>query len=227
MHIVLVDPSPITLKCIGRLLDVRHHHQYPFTDSGDALACITHNPNVDAAIISAEQACGSGIELCWKVRVLASHYRPIYVILMSSHNKRRIIVEALDAGADDFIEKPPDADELYARLRGAERVTLMQRELARLATTDSLTSVLNRRSFFEKAGEACARAGPELPISAILIDIDHFKQVNDTFGHGVGDEVIRAVALQAAKGQPHNRPSWRRRVRHPIRSRDVLRCAKG
>lgn len=94
--------------------------------------------------------------------------------------------------ADDFIGKPPATEELYARLRAAERLGAMERELVRMATTDPLSGLLNRRAFFEKAHEACACA--DGPLSAIMFDIDHFKQVNDDFGHGSGDDVIRSVA---------------------------------
>jgi diguanylate cyclase (GGDEF)-like protein len=199
MHIVIVDPISAALDCIGRLLEARHYKACCFTDGREALSYIASNPTIDAVIISSEQTCGSGIELCWQTRLLASYYRPIYVILLSSHDGKRTLVEALDSGADDFISKPPDADELYAKLRAAERTTSMQRELVCLATTDPLTGLLNRRSFFERSTEACARATPDFPLSTILMDIDHFKKVNDTFGHVVGDEVIKAVAAEAAK----------------------------
>jgi len=156
MHIAVVDPSRTVLKCIGLLLEARDHHVYPFTDGQAALQHIEADPNIDAAIISAEQATGAtaGIELCWQTRLLASSYRPIYVILMSAHDGRQTLIEALDSGADDFIAKPPLAEELYARLRGAERVNTLQRDLIRLATTDPLTGVLNRASFRARVEEA-------------------------------------------------------------------------
>src|SRR5262249_47228779 len=93
--------------------------------------------------------------------------------------------------------KPPVAEELYARLRAAERVASMQRELLRLATTDPLTGVLNRRAFFEQAGQACARAAAGRDVAVVLFDIDHFKRINDIYGHDVGDKAIRAVAMEA------------------------------
>ena len=72
----------------------------------------------------------------------------------------------------------------------------MQRELVRLATTDPLTGVLNRRAFFEQAEEACARAAAGGALSGIMADIDHFKQINDAYGHNVGDLVLRIVARE-------------------------------
>ena len=201
MHIAVVDPNRTVLKCIKLLLDARDHHVYPFVDGEEALSYIDTDPDVDAAIISVEQASGpgAGLELCWRARAVASARRPIYVILMSSDGDRRTLIEALDSGADDFIAKPPVAEELYARLRAAERVNAMQRDLIRVANTDPLTGVLNRRAFFEQAQCVCERAAAGVALSAIMMDIDHFKQINDRFGHAVGDEVIRRIAGEVAK----------------------------
>jgi diguanylate cyclase (GGDEF)-like protein len=140
----------------------------------------------------------SGVELCWETRLLATSRRPIYVVMMSSQYDQRSLIEALDSGADDFIGKPPLAEELYARLRAAERLASMQRELIRLATIDPLTGLCNRRGFFEQASEACSRATePNGSLSAIILDIDNFKQINDSYGHEAGDEAICVCARAA------------------------------
>ncbi|HYS47944.1 MAG TPA: diguanylate cyclase [Xanthobacteraceae bacterium] len=198
MRVVLVDPSRTVLKFVGRLLEAREHEVRAFTDGRAALAYIRTDPGVGALVTSAELVSMSGMELCWETRLLATPGRPIYVILMSSSQDRHKLIEALDSGADDYIGKPPIAEELYARLRAAERVATMQRELLRLATTDPLTDVFNRRAFFERAAEVCARAEAGGALSAIVFDIDHFKRINDIYGHDVGDKAIRAVAGEAA-----------------------------
>src|ERR1700736_4099818 len=197
MRVVLVDPSRTVLKFVGRLLEARDHEVRAFTDGEAALDCIRSDLKVGALITSAELISMSGMELCWETRLLATCNRQIYVILMSSNQDRHTLIEALDSGAD-YIGKPPIAEELYARLRAAERVAAMHQELMRLATTDSLTGVLNRRAFFERAREACCRAEAGAALSAVLFDIDHFKRVNDLYGHDVGDRAICAVAQEAA-----------------------------
>ena len=197
MRVVLVDPSRTVLKFVSRLLEARHHEVRPFVDEREALDYIKSDVQVDALITSAELTVMSGIELCWEARLLATHRRQIYVIMMSSNNDQHRLAEALDGGADDFIGKPPVPEELYARLRAAERMATMQRELFRLATTDPLTGVLNRRAFFELAQEVCSRLIPGSLLSAIMFDIDHFKRINDVYGHDVGDEAIRGVARAA------------------------------
>src|SRR5207237_4028964 len=131
----------------------------PFVDGREALDHIKANAEVDVLITSTEPASLSGIELCWETRLLASCGRPIHIILMSSNRDQAHLVQALDCGADDFIGKPPAARELFARLRSAERMLSMQRDLIRLATTDPLTGLLNRRAFFEHGLQLCAQAG--------------------------------------------------------------------
>jgi diguanylate cyclase (GGDEF)-like protein len=198
MRVVLVDGSRLVLRMVTQMLEARDHTVRTFTDGPEALACVKSDLTVDALITSAELSSMSGFELCWETRLLSTLQRPISIIMMSADYDRHKLKEALDSGADDFISKPPVCDELYARLRAAERMAAMQHELIRLATTDPLTGVLNRRAFFERAHEACARRQPSGNLSAIMIDIDHFKRVNDVYGHGAGDDVIRGLAQQAA-----------------------------
>jgi len=122
--------------------------------------------------------------------------------MMSSQYDQRSLIEALDSGADDFIGKPPSAEELGARLRAGERILSMQRELIRLATIDPLTGLCNRRDFFEHATEACARVvPPDGSVSAIILDVDNFKRINDSYGHKKGDEALRLCARAARLDQ--------------------------
>ena len=198
MHVALVDPSRTVLKYVTGLLHARQHEVTPFTDGGDALAFLQANRAVSAVITSAELGPMAGVDLCAKARSLASTRRPLYIILMSSNDDRNYLIKALDSGADDFMGKPPVPEELYARLRAAERLISTQTDLLRLATTDSLTGLLNRRAFFEQAELARVRAQAGAPLSAILCDIDHFKRINDLHGHAVGDAALRAVTAVIA-----------------------------
>ena len=199
MRTVLADPSRTVLKIVTRLLEKGRHEVRPFDDGKKAFDCIRADSEVRALITSAELPSLSGIELCSEVRRLASTQRPIYILLMSSSGDQRHLVRALDNGADDFICKPPAAEELYARLRAADRVTSMQAELIRLAMTDPLTGVCNRRAFFEHAAAACLPAQAGCALAAIIFDIDNFKRINHANGHEAGDAVLRAVAQQAAQ----------------------------
>lgn len=194
MHIVIVDSSRVVLRIVTGMLEPRGHVVTQFTDSVEALAYVTDTPKVRALITSLEVRPLSGLELCWSARLLAESSRPLSIIAMSSARNARNLAEALDSGADDFIDKPPGAEELQARLRAAERLTTLQGDLIRLAETDPLTALLNRRAFLQRTRDAAQKAGPFGNLCAILLDIDHFKRINDEYGHDVGDAAIKAVA---------------------------------
>ena len=192
MRVVVVDPSRTMRMFVSRLLAAGGHAVKDFADGQPALECLRADAEISALITSGELAPDmSGMELCWEARLLASGGRPLYVILMSSNIDKQKLGEALDSGADDFISKPPVPDELYARLRAAERLGTMQRELVRFASFDPLTGLYNRRVFFELAQRATQRASTA---TAIMLDIDHFKRINDVFGHDIGDKTLSAVA---------------------------------
>jgi diguanylate cyclase (GGDEF)-like protein len=203
MRVVLVEPQPTSADVVGRMLAARHHEVRTFADGNEALACIKSDPEVGALITATEPHSISGLELCWETRLVAGNQRPIYVILMSSSAAEDRLAVALDHGADDILNNPPAADELYARLRAAERFGNMQRELIRLAVTDSLTGMFNRRGFFEQAVQPCLRAAQDEPLCAIMADIDHFKRINDVHGHDAGDKAIFAVAHELMSGCWH------------------------
>lgn len=197
MRIVVVDPSRTILKAVSRLLEKDGHVVSAFSEGQDALDCIKSAPDVSVLMTSAELASMSGLELCWEARLLSGRDRALYIILMSSNADQTHVVNALDSGADEFIRKPPAGEELYARLRTAERLLRQQRELMVLAYLDSLTGVLNRRAFFDKAGDL-VDAGRRF--AAVMFDVDHFKHVNDTYGHAVGDQVLRVIGRKARNG---------------------------
>jgi two-component system, cell cycle response regulator len=196
VRIVVVDPSRTILKAVSRLLEDDGHVVSAFSEGREALDYIKSAPDVSVLMTSAELASMSGLELCWEARLLSGRDRAIYIILMSSNAEQNAVVNALDSGADEFIRKPPAREELYARLRTAERLLRQQRELIVLANLDSLTGAFNRRAFFEKTADL-AEAGRRF--AAVMFDIDHFKDVNDSYGHDVGDQVLRVIGGEARK----------------------------
>jgi diguanylate cyclase (GGDEF)-like protein len=197
MRIVLVDPSRAVQRAMTLLIEQGDHEVIPFSDGLEALACVTQDRDVRTLITSTQPLNISGIELCAAARKLSGSRRALHVILMSSTDDYYLAVTALDNGADDFIHKPPNPDELRARLRLADRVTSMKQQLIQYATTDSLTGLNNRRAFFDSAGELRRAIQGKKPVSGIMFDIDHFKRINDTYGHEMGDKVVAAVGAQA------------------------------
>jgi diguanylate cyclase (GGDEF)-like protein len=167
-----------------------------FVDGRSALDFIKSNLDANVLITSAELDTMSGLELCWEIRLLSGYDRAIYIILMSSNSEQKQLVSAVDGGADELIRKPLVAAEVHARLRSADRMLRLQGQLIRLARTDSLTGVLNRRAFFDEGQRLCRKATHAARPVAIMFDVDHFKRVNDQFGHDVGDQVLRAIGQE-------------------------------
>ncbi|WP_448382703.1 diguanylate cyclase [Desulfosoma sp.] len=128
----------------------------------------------------------------------------VYVILLTARDTLNDIVAGLEAGADDYLVKPVHPSELAARLKTARRIlqleaTLKKRteEVARLSVTDPLTQLYNRRYFNEQLPKLLqAGRRHQRPVSLIMTDIDHFKKINDTYGHQTGDHVLQAFAAQ-------------------------------
>jgi len=193
MHIVLVDGSRTGLMILQRMLEPRGDQVIYFTDGREAMDYILATPQAEVLITSFEIGGLSGTELCWEARILADTGRPLYVIAMSASNDAQHSISVLDAGADDFMSKPPRQDELNARLRVAERTLIMQRRLIEMATIDPLSGLYNRGAFRQKFDGEIAGTKADAAFSLILFDIDHFKHINDIFGHDAGDEVIRIM----------------------------------
>ena len=143
----------------------------------------------------------SGVDLCREVRQLRREPYT-YILLLTEKSGRQDLIEGMNAGADDYLSKPFDPRELEVRLRAGRRVlnlmdeVIASRELLRLqATHDSLTGLLNRSAIRERLTSELARAAREnTPVGVIMVDLDHFKQVNDNYGHIAGDTVLSEVA---------------------------------
>jgi diguanylate cyclase (GGDEF)-like protein len=153
------------------------------------------------ALLDWEMPEMDGIDVCTRLR--STPELPFrYIILLTGRDSEEDIVAALNAGADDYITKPWTPGELRARLGVGRRMVEMQeqieenaRRLALAAQTDYLTQIWNRSAVLKRMREELERAKrSNLHIGTIMLDVDHFKQVNDTYGHAAGDDVLREIA---------------------------------
>jgi len=142
----------------------------------------------------------NGIEVCERV-IAKDPENPAYIVLLTSRTSSDDIVEGLSKGASDYLSKPFDSAELKVRLQVGKRMIEMQQklnttlqELTKLASHDALTGLLNRRAIMEALPKEFKRIERQEQVLCIgMCDIDHFKQVNDSYGHLVGDEVLKEV----------------------------------
>ncbi len=144
-----------------------------------------------------------GIELCRRIRGTQGE-RYQYILLVSGKDEKQDVVAGLDAGADDYLTKPFDIGELRARLLAGNRILTLQRELIQArealrfrATHDDLTGLWSRGATQHLlACELQRSARSRAPIGVLMIDLDHFKSVNDTYGHLVGDAVLKEAGCR-------------------------------
>ncbi|MCA1900316.1 MAG: diguanylate cyclase, partial [Chloroflexi bacterium] len=135
-------------------------------------------------------------------KVRAAQERYVYIIMLTAIDEKPKVVMGLEAGADEYLTKPFNKNELLARIASGKRILTLERQLTEarqqvevLARHDGLTGLLNRRSIEECAeAEFKMTARKERPMSVILLDVDHFKNVNDQFGHAAGDQTLRQIA---------------------------------
>jgi two-component system, cell cycle response regulator len=135
-----------------------------------------------------------GFELINKIRS-NSALRHIYIILITARIQEGDRVRGLDLGADDYITKPFSFSELLARVRVGSRVVQYQQHLEYQTQIDSLTGLFNRRAFEKKIGEEFERSKRYgHPLSVVILDIDNFKKINDTYGHHGGDAALVRIS---------------------------------
>jgi len=192
MRILVVDDSRMARTALCRQLE-EFGHGTACVDSGAEALARTREEAFDVVLVDFRVGDMEGVEVCWHLRA-AQGAKHLYLMLMLPGSITNQFFEVVENGADEFLRKPLDWAWLRARLLAASRVVDMQRQLERLATTDSLTGALNRGRFMARAADEVMRARRYgRPLSAVMLDIDHFKKINDTHGHATGDEAIRSV----------------------------------
>ena len=160
---------------------------------GDQALDLARERHPDLLLVDVTMPGRDGYEVCRTIH--AENVTPPPVIFLTAHTQTDARVAGLDAGAVDYIVKPFANEELMARVRAALRTKAIHDGLADRAARDGLTGLFNRREIDARAAEAIAHAERHgRPFACLLLDIDHFKQVNDNHGHAAGDTVLREAA---------------------------------
>ncbi|WP_047864594.1 GGDEF domain-containing response regulator [Rubrobacter aplysinae] len=216
MRILVAEDDAVSLLIVRRAVEKLGHECLPAKSGGEAWRLYQENPDVDVIVSDWMMPDVDGLELCRRVRAESEERqnRYAYFIFLTALGDREDLLRGFEAGADDYLSKPLDRDELQVRLISARRLTALHRQLAEQRTeleelnarladqarTDPLTHLGNRlqmREDIEVLHARTERYGHSY--CAILCDVDHFKLYNDTYGHLAGDEALRLVARTVAQ----------------------------
>ena len=214
LRILAVDDDPTSLFLLRRVLQEEGHEVVCASDGAEALRLALEN-ELQAVVADWMMPRMDGLELCQALRCIQSG-RELFFLLLTGRDTEDQIVAAYDAGVDEYVTKPFNSRILLARLRAGQRIielkrevdgerlvvaqqirelSLLNRRLKSASQTDPLTGLPNRRSIWERLSEEWqSSASVHAPLTAMMIDIDGFKKVNDLHGHEVGDLVLKQVA---------------------------------
>ena len=207
MRVLLADDDPVT-RCLVTNALRRFGHQVVAAGDGSSAREMVLKETFPLLIIDWEMPGLDGLQLCRQIRAagLPSYS---YIIVLTAHNQRSEMLEALASGADEFVSKPFDPKELRLRVRNAERVLgleedlrfanekllHMNEQLRKMSRLDPLMEIGNRLAFEEESCLFHQRAmSNQQDYGVVMCDIDHFKRCNDRYGHQQGDEILKQVA---------------------------------
>jgi diguanylate cyclase (GGDEF)-like protein len=201
MQILIAEDDPVSRRLLEIRLKKWGYHVVAATDGDQAWKVLQQEDPPRLAILDWMMPGLSGPEVCRQVRARAQEPY-IYILLLTAKNQKEDLIEGMEAGADDYITKPFDSQELNVRLRAGRRIVELQAELVAArealreqATRDPLTWLWNRSSIMEILARELAKAEREgSAVGLIMADLDHFKRINDTCGHQAGDAVLREAA---------------------------------
>jgi diguanylate cyclase (GGDEF)-like protein len=200
-RVLIAEDDPVSRHLLKSFLVKWNYDVAVVTDGNAALETLEGEDTPRLAVLDWMMPGMEGPQVCQRVREHKD--RPyVYVLLLTGRSEKQDLLRGLELGADDYLTKPFDSEELRARLLVGERILNLQdnliaarEELRFQATHDLLTGIFNRARVVDALRSELSRQRREHhSFGVILVDIDHFKKVNDTYGHLYGDEVLRTVA---------------------------------
>ena len=208
-RVLLVDDDDIALEHLRHLVNAAGYEVSTATSGEAALAELRRN-FAPIVILDRSMPGMDGLELCRAIRDGTHYPGYVYIMLCTAHDSEEEILAGLNAGADDYLSKRASGPQLVARLATARRIYALEQSLKhvseerrRMAMTDALTGVHNRRYFMNHLRREIKRSrryGHQ--VSVVVLDIDHFKRINDRYGHGSGDSVLIEFAHRIKEALP-------------------------
>jgi two-component system cell cycle response regulator len=200
MRVLLADDDDFYRHAIRKALEDWGYEVTGVSDGTEALRILQADDRPNLAILDWMMPGMDGVNVCCRVRAL-NNIPYVYILLATTRDRKIDMITGLEAQADDYLVKPFDLRELKVRLQAGQRIIDLQsalaskqRELSHKATHDSLTGLWNRSAVLDILDrEAGCSQRMNSPLSLALADIDHFKIINDTYGHVAGDAVLIEV----------------------------------
>jgi diguanylate cyclase (GGDEF)-like protein len=190
-RILIVDDDPLILEVLGTFISSLGH-KYQAVEDGERAVAALQEREFTLVITDMIMPKMDGMTL---LKHIQKNHPRIDVIVVTGYTGEFSYTDVIKAGASDFISKPFNTDELEAKLNRIIREQSLMRELERLSISDSLTDLYNRRFFDTKLKEEVHRAHrQEYPVFLMMLDVDKFKEYNDTYGHQAGDKVLQALS---------------------------------
>ncbi len=200
MKILVAEDDRTTLFMLESLLEKWGYTVQAVTDGLEAFNILNGDEPPLLAVLDWMLPRMNAPEICTALRAEGGERsgKPYqYILILTVKGEKENVIAGLGAGADDYVAKPFDSHELQMRLKVGERILHLQEQLQKAALYDSLTNLLNRKAVIERLESELSRScRTGIPMSIALLDIDNFKDVNDTYGHGTGDKVLREIAVR-------------------------------
>jgi len=192
--VLLVDDEEVNLYALRIILESRGYRCLTATNGADALR-VASDCLPDAILLDIQMPVMDGYGVCQRLKD-DPRTKPIPVVFLTARCRdQEEVIRGLDIGANDYVTKPFNPEELLARVAVMVRVRTAESQMRQASYTDDLTGLYNRRFLQQRLEEELHRASRySLRLSCIMLDIDHFKIINDTHGHGAGDLIIKEVA---------------------------------
>jgi two-component system cell cycle response regulator len=190
MRVLIADDDRLSALVLRTALETSGYEVKVTTDGSEAWRVLQSEDPPRLAILDWMMPGLDGLEVCRRVRKAGGPY--IYLLLLTANIDPVEVVTGINAGADDYIKKPFNPDELMARLRTGARIVELEERLRLQAMHDPLTGLLNRVAIMDRLEIEMQRALRDAaPLSLAMADLDHFKAINDTYGHLAGDAALR------------------------------------